>query len=84
MDEDKYGEPIDEAHKPLVEAGQGEAEGFEEAERELEEHASHGDPAPDPTDLAGEPEEQTDAEYGEPDHVESSEIDPDESDAWSA
>jgi hypothetical protein len=35
--------PIDEAARPLVEAGQGEAEGFEEAERELVEHASHGD-----------------------------------------
>lgn len=33
----------EEAARPLVEAGQGEAEGFEEAERELIEHASHGD-----------------------------------------
>ena len=33
----------DEAHRPLAEAGQGESEGFEEAERELVEHASHGD-----------------------------------------
>jgi hypothetical protein len=33
----------DEAQRPLVEAGQGEAEGFEQAERELVEHASHGD-----------------------------------------
>ncbi|MBV9194591.1 MAG: hypothetical protein JO168_10650 [Solirubrobacterales bacterium] len=29
--------------RPLVEAGQGEAEGFEESERALIEHASHGD-----------------------------------------
>jgi hypothetical protein len=40
-------EPIDgapdEAERPLVEAGQGESEGFEQAERELIEHASHGD-----------------------------------------
>jgi hypothetical protein len=34
---------IDPAEVPLREAGQGEAEGFEDAERELIEHASHGD-----------------------------------------
>lgn len=34
---------LDEAQRPLAEAGQGEAEGFEQAERELVEHASHGD-----------------------------------------
>jgi hypothetical protein len=33
----------DEARRPLAEVGQGEAEGFEQAERELAEHASHGD-----------------------------------------
>ncbi|MGH2896051.1 MAG: hypothetical protein ACRDPM_22670 [Solirubrobacteraceae bacterium] len=31
------------AEQPVREAGGGEAEGFEEAERELIEHASHGD-----------------------------------------
>jgi hypothetical protein len=36
-------ETTDEARRPLAEAGQGESEGFEEAERELIEHASHGD-----------------------------------------
>ena len=36
-------EPADEAERPLVEAGEGEAEGFEQAERELAEHASHAD-----------------------------------------
>jgi len=34
---------LDESQRPLVEAGQGEAEGFEESERALIEHASHGD-----------------------------------------
>jgi hypothetical protein len=34
---------IDEAQRPLQEAGQGEAEGYEESERELIEHATHGD-----------------------------------------
>jgi hypothetical protein len=36
-------ESVDEAQRPLEEAGQGESEGFELAERELIEHASHGD-----------------------------------------
>ncbi len=35
--------PPDEAQRPLAEAGEGEAEGFEEAERELIEHSSHSD-----------------------------------------
>jgi hypothetical protein len=39
---DSEGAP-DEAQRPLAEAGQGEAEGFEQAERDLIEHASHGD-----------------------------------------
>lgn len=34
---------LDEAQRPLQEAGQGEAEGFEQAEQDLIEHASHGD-----------------------------------------
>jgi hypothetical protein len=33
----------DEAQRPLAEAGQGEAEGFEQAEQQLIDHASHGD-----------------------------------------
>ncbi|MBV9819669.1 MAG: hypothetical protein JOZ07_15155 [Solirubrobacterales bacterium] len=33
----------DPAQRPLIEAGEGEAEGFELAEQELIEHASHGD-----------------------------------------
>jgi hypothetical protein len=36
-------ETADEAARPVVEAGGGEAEGFELAEQELVEHASHGD-----------------------------------------
>lgn len=65
----------EEAMRPLVEAGEGESEGFEEAERELIEHASHGDKSPDPTDLAGEPEaERSDAEYAEADEIESTEV----------
>ena len=40
LDEDEDADP---AQRPLAEAGEGESEGFELAERELEEHASHGD-----------------------------------------
>lgn len=36
-------EEYDEAQRPLIEAGEGEAEGFEQAERQLVEHATHGD-----------------------------------------
>lgn len=34
---------VDEAMRPLLESGEGESEGFELAEEELVEHASHGD-----------------------------------------
>lgn len=37
------GDTPDGAQQPVREGGGGEAEGFEEAERELIEHASHGD-----------------------------------------
>jgi hypothetical protein len=59
--------------RPVEEAGGGESEGFEAAEEELVEHASHGDSGPDPSQLAGEPEESPEGEYGEADHEESSE-----------
>jgi hypothetical protein len=59
----------DEAHRPLEESGEGEAEGFELAERDLEEHATHGDPGVDPTTQAGRPEESRPREYGEADDV---------------
>jgi len=36
-------EDLDPAERPLAEAGEGEAEGFEDAEAELIDHASHGD-----------------------------------------
>ena len=62
-----------EEQRPLTEAGQGEAEGFEEAEKELIEHASHGDDTSDPSQHPGRPEERSQAEYGEADHEETSE-----------
>jgi hypothetical protein len=36
-------DPVDPALQPLVEAGEGESEGFELAEEELVEHARHDD-----------------------------------------
>ena len=59
----------DEAHRPLEEAGQGEAEGFELAEQDLEEHATHGDPGVDPIPHAGRPEQVQPRDYGEADDV---------------
>jgi hypothetical protein len=40
MEDDPEADP---AQRPLIEAGEGESEGFEMAERELIENASHGD-----------------------------------------
>ncbi|MGH2981283.1 MAG: hypothetical protein ACRDKV_04460 [Solirubrobacterales bacterium] len=67
----------DEAERPVAEGGGGEAEGFEEAEKDLVENA--GDMgSPDPAEAAGEPEAgRSDAEYGEPDHVDSTETEAD-------
>jgi hypothetical protein len=63
----------DPAEQAVEEAGGGEAEGFEQAEEDLIEFASHGDPAPDPSTEAFTPEAESDlgtAEYGEPDEEE--------------
>jgi hypothetical protein len=57
----------DPAEQPLIEAGQGEAEGFELAERDLEDIASHGDQHRFPDNVPPPPEEPSDAEYGEAD-----------------
>ncbi len=51
------GDPADRA---VREGGGGEAEGFELAEEELVEHATHGDSGPDPTHMAGAPEYESD------------------------
>jgi hypothetical protein len=57
----------DPAQRPLAEAGEGEAEGFELAEAELIDNAEHGDQKRFPNRDAGAPEEPTQAVYGEPD-----------------
>lgn len=57
----------DPAQRPLAEAGEGEAEGFELAEEELIDRAEHGDQKRFPGSDAPPAEEPTDAVYGEPD-----------------
>jgi hypothetical protein len=67
----------DEAHRPLEEGGEGEAEGFELAERDLEETASHGEGrySPEADEYEVEEEaERADAVYGEPDEVDPTEV----------
>ncbi len=69
-------EGADEAMRPLAEAGQGEAEGFEQAEHELIEHASHGDQHAARRAIGDAPEAADDArstEAGEADVARSSE-----------
>lgn len=57
----------DPAQRPVVEGGEGEAEGFELAEEELIDNAEHGDQKRFPDSDAGAPEEPTEATYGEAD-----------------
>ncbi len=66
----------DEARRPVEEAGGGEAEGFEQAERDLIEHASHGDDGRDPSRDAFTPESE--AGRVSPTHAEADEVDPTE------
>ena len=66
----------DPARRPVEEAGGGESEGFELAEKDLQEHASHGDDAPNPARVAFTPEVESDretAERGEADELRSTE-----------
>jgi hypothetical protein len=72
-----YDEGLPEADLPVIEGGGGEAEGFEQSEELLQEHASHGDDGPDPTHMAGRPEDPAaaEAEYGSADEFDSSEDD---------
>jgi hypothetical protein len=72
----------DEAARPVSEGGGGEAEGFEEAERELIEHATHGDQhaarrAIEDAPSLGESDDERAAQSGEADQVRSSERDED-------
>jgi hypothetical protein len=73
-------ENLDPAQLPVTEAGGGVSEGFEESERALIEHASHGDQQSAHTILhdQGLPEESTLREDSESDHERSSELSADE------
>ena len=64
----------DPAEEPLVEAGEGEAEGFELAEKDLENIAEHGDEHRFPDGMSQPEEPQDPDEYGEADEA----IPPDE------
>jgi hypothetical protein len=71
----------DEAGRPLAEAGEGESEGFEQAEQELVEHASHGDEHAARRVIQDAPLDAWDdaraAQQGDPDYERSSERDED-------
>ena len=69
---------VDEAMRPVYEAGGGEQEGFELAERDLIRNASHDDGGGYPERDAFTPERESDlsaAEYGEADEIYSHEFD---------
>lgn len=64
-------EDLDEAERPVIEAGGGEAEGFDVAEQDLVDHAEHqegeGIPRLDRFEVEAEPDPAT---YGEADEEE--------------
>jgi hypothetical protein len=67
----------DEESRPLEEAGAGEAEGFELAERDLAEHASHAENRYSHEEDSYRVEEEAEwssAAYGEPDEVDPTEV----------
>jgi hypothetical protein len=64
----------DPAQQPLIEGGEGESEGFELAEQDLETIAEHGDEKHFPDGLTQPEEAQDPDEYGEADEA----IPPDE------
>ena len=72
----------EEAYRPLEEAGEGESEGFEEAEAELVERAEnpHGPSPIADAEQWDEEEAALDSEYGEADEEHTSEDDPDSGD----
>ena len=64
----------DPAEAPLLEGGEGESEGFELAEKDLEDIAEHGDEHRFPDGMSQPEEPQDTDEYSEPDEA----IPPDE------
>ncbi|HKG37347.1 MAG TPA: hypothetical protein VKA89_13010 [Solirubrobacterales bacterium] len=71
-------EDVPDPERPLAESGQGESEGFEQAEELLEERATHRDEEGGPfRDRPEKEEEPSRAEYADADDVESTETDVD-------
>ncbi|MDX6637649.1 MAG: hypothetical protein QOJ01_1160 [Solirubrobacterales bacterium] len=66
----------EEERRPVEEAGGGVSEGFEQAEKDLIENASHeSDSSSDPAHRAGKPEDRAgDAEFGESDAEEQEDL----------
>jgi len=70
--ENEEGDDVDEAERPLIESGEGFEEGFETAESDLRETATHGENRYDPeTNDFGDEESagEGDAVSGEPDEI---------------
>ena len=70
------GRPVDDEDRALIEGGEGVEEGFETAERDLREAATHGENRYDPAALDFGDEESAgdgDAESGEADEVDAAE-----------
>lgn len=70
--DDDEARPADEADRPLIEGGEGVGEGFETAERDLRETATHGENRYDPEAHDFGDEESAgegDAVSGEPDQI---------------
>jgi hypothetical protein len=71
------GDPADEADRALLEGGEGVEEGFETAERDLRENATHGENRYDPAAHNFGDEESAgagDAISGEPDEIDVTEV----------
>jgi hypothetical protein len=71
-------EDLPEEERPLAEAGEGESEGFEQAEELLEERATHDDDRGGP--LRDRPDPEPDHQrtsYGEADRIDSTETEAD-------
>lgn len=75
--DDEEALPADEEARPLIEGGEGVAEGFETAERDLRETATHGENRYDP-ELHDFGDEESagdgDAVPGEPDEIDVTEV----------
>ncbi len=70
--ENEEGDPVDEAERVVLEGGEGVEEGFETAESDLREAATHGDNRYDPAARDFGDEESAgdaDAVAGEPDEI---------------